>query len=489
MKKKQYNKNYMKYEDGGYINPMLQYGLTGASIGTTVGGPVGTAVGAGAGLVTGAVLGGIQAQKDKKLKMQYEQTLLEDKQQTDAMRYQNLNDFSTPYYMAKGGKVKGNAEIEDNEVVEVPNSTLPFSKNGGKLNYLSSNGYEADGNTHEEGGINTQLPQGTRIYSDDLKATTGKTFAKEASKLQKAKGDIENNLGIASNVKKQSIDRLTNRLNKLFAEQESMKYEQGGEMYATGGKVPNKTPLTMPDALNAKVPDLSYSLNTDIIDNRSTLPNFKPPVTNTPVTENNFDYSSILPYLSPVVQGIESLGKKEYMPKRRIDEGVTSILPGDREAELMTRSTNVRNREGLFTALKGVNRLASPASTAATSQLFTDYTNASGDIASKEAELKANFDNNRFNAILGIKGTNLNQARLEDENRLATDANSRNIRRQALGDTATVAQMQNYEGLIQDADEIKLAAVLANADPAVRKNYIKQLKAKGKYKNLLSAYE
>jgi len=556
-----HNKKNYKYDIGGIVNPMLEYGVTGTQLGLNLGGPLGAAIGGGTGLLTGAVLGSINQKRDLESKRLVEQQLLQEKKVNDTMRFNNLNDFESPYYMMYGGDIpqydKGgiyikpskrgtftkaakergmgvqefaskvlsnkedystavvkkanfaknaskwkhemggiqpNAEVEHKEVIQLP-YMYPMYAEGGYMNSLSSNGFEAVGNTHSEGGIDTQLPEGTRIFSDKLKLSNGKSYAEVAKKLEKDKGNAEKKGLLGKNTAK----RINKQLDTLFQEQESSKVIPSKGVYQYGGpveltKAPNYWGLE--DALSTMDPNIGIE-NPQVL--QSKLPRLSinkgntsiPPIGNSTMVSKDKGESSTLdmigstlPYISPLLQGLSTYGEREYVPQRRIDESIASMLPGDREAELMTRSGISRNREGLFTALKGAQSLSSPAYGAVASSLFSNYLNSTGDLASQEAQLKANLKSNKVNTLLGIRSNNLNQARLEDENRLMTNANTRNIRRQAFGDISKIAQSQGYEDLLRDRDKLALAATLAKGDPQVRANYLKGLKIPKSYQYL-----
>lgn len=530
-------KDYIQYDVGGIVNPSLQYGLSGAQLGLQLGGPLGAGIGAGAGILAGATLGLMEQSKERKAQKLLEDQLAKERVANDTMRFNNLNDFESPYYMMYGGDIpqysKGgiyikpskrgtftkaakergmgvqefaskvlsnkedystamvkkanfarnsstwrhemggvqpNAEIEGKEVLQTPGYSNPMYMDGGYLNNLSSNGYEAIGNSHAEGGIDTKLPPGTRIFSAKLKGSNGKSFADSAKKLEKAKGNAEKQGQVGKNTAK----RISKQLDNLFMEQESMKTVPNKGFYQDGG------PIEFTKGPN-------YWGIEDSLAMIQPMGNIDTPVQSiAPVTaKEGFNYKSLIPYASPLLQGLGSYGKKEYLPSRRIDESVTELLPGDREAELMTRGAQARNREDFFTALKGTQQaLSSPGYGAVASRLFSDYISNTGDLASQEAQLKANLKSNKVNTLLGIKGTNLGQARMEDENRLMTNANTRNIRRQAFGDISKIAQAQGYEDLLKDRDQLALSAALANADPQVRANYLKQLKVPKSYRYL-----
>jgi len=459
-------KSYASYDLGGYLNPALQYGIAGSQFG-----PIGAGIGAGVGLIQGA----ITSNQDKMANQSIEDKLALDKSNNEAKRFNNLNNFSTPYHLMYGGElssyanggiqgVQPNAEIETEEVVQVPNPSMtPLYMDGGTLEPLSLNAYKANGNTHAEGGIDTKLPNGTRIFSDKLNSSLGKSFAEEASKLEKMKGKAQKNKTI-NNLKDNTISRIDKRLDDLFNEQELLKTKDSSpkESFGKGGTYANGVPITSNSSI----------YNGETFTEGAGIPN------------NISQYgNAILPYLGNIAQGLSSLGKKEYLPERRINESIVDQLPGDREAELATRSAQVRNREGLFTSLKGVNQgFANSSKGAVISNLFSNYQSNQGDLSSREAQLKAGFDINKVNTTLNIENTNLNQARLEDINRLKTDANVRNIGKQALNNTSAIAQKTKYEKLLMERDKIALKALTEGANPGVKENFLKNLGFK--YKSL-----
>jgi len=145
--------------------------------------------------------------------------------------------------MAAGGKLKSPS----------------YDTMGGKLDRLSSDMEEADGNTHDSSKIdNTSgiklikdnkafaeieddetVKDGTMVYSDRLKSESGKTFAKEAAILAKQKGKAENRLktgdSIVKNTAERSINNLDNKENTLFLEQETSKMKSSTNKLAGGG--------------------------------------------------------------------------------------------------------------------------------------------------------------------------------------------------------------------------------------------------------------
>jgi len=141
---------------------------------------------------------------------------------------------AAPIVYPMGGVHPGlaNAEIEKQEVVRYPN--------GGTE--------QADGPSHDNGGVPVNLPGGTEIFSDRLKASTGKTFAKEAEKFKNNKWDKiledENNHDpLRTKTANMMKDKNNKQLDKLFAEQESQKQVKASKafnrfMAKHGGRMP-----------------------------------------------------------------------------------------------------------------------------------------------------------------------------------------------------------------------------------------------------------
>ena len=162
-------------------NPMLQesldYGAKGASMGSLFG-PYGTVIGGAAGLVTGAIKGGIDAN---------EQAI--QKQKFDALKANNA-----AYAAQMGRPEESNYNIKTNQQalygkggVKIINQNQPNAQEeveGGEAAQTpQGQNIQFNGPDHEEGGIKTNLPEGTRIFSDRLKM--GKhTFAKLAKPIQ-----------------------------------------------------------------------------------------------------------------------------------------------------------------------------------------------------------------------------------------------------------------------------------------------------------------
>lgn len=160
--------------------------------------------------------------------------------QKDNTHYNN----NVMYELGGINPMNANAEIEKQEVVQYPDGGTD----------------QADGPSHAQGGIPVDLPGNTRIFSDKLKATNGKTFAKVAENYKNNRWDkiIEDKdnsdpLRIkTANMMKQKNNQV---LDQLFNEQETMKQikalgaynrfqkKYGGQMpmYSMGGEAPMGT--------------------------------------------------------------------------------------------------------------------------------------------------------------------------------------------------------------------------------------------------------
>lgn len=146
----------------------------------------------------------------------------------DKQAQYNNNTGLIPQYMCSGGKIREmrigagyaeggiipNAELEKQETMRMPDGSTD----------------EVDGPSHENGGIPVSLPPGTQIFSDRLKASTGKTFAKEAKKYDTSKFkkilEDEKKDALAKKTAELMFKKNNESLSKLFNEQESQKQEK-----------------------------------------------------------------------------------------------------------------------------------------------------------------------------------------------------------------------------------------------------------------------
>lgn len=151
------------------------------------------------------------------------------------------------------GKVppnQANSEVENNEVAQFPNGTT--------TNFV--------GNNHSEGGIKTNLPSGTNIFSARIKYPgTNKTIADIAKKYPTTKYQKKLEDTNSDSITKTTAELMINRNNQmlqgLFQDQEMLKQNKmqtslmkAQKKYEFGGMTPpnrltNKT-LTKPQMFN-----------------------------------------------------------------------------------------------------------------------------------------------------------------------------------------------------------------------------------------------
>ena len=84
------------------------------------------------------------------------------------------NQIALPKFAFGGEAGKVPVEVEDDEVLETPDGSLA----------------EVNGNTHEEGGEDMDVPQGTKIFSDRIKID-GKTMAERKTNREKTEARIK----------------------------------------------------------------------------------------------------------------------------------------------------------------------------------------------------------------------------------------------------------------------------------------------------------
>lgn len=124
----------------------------------------------------------------------------------------------------KEDDVNYNAQLEKQEVFQEPDGTTE----------------QVEAPSHQNGGINLNLEQGTRVYSDRLKSKNGITFAKEAEafKTNKFEKTLEDNK--ADQLKKKTaqlmLEKNKRALDKIFEEQEAQKDDNfANDVFAFGG--------------------------------------------------------------------------------------------------------------------------------------------------------------------------------------------------------------------------------------------------------------
>ena len=219
--------NEVKDAEGNVLGSEVNVGkgaLNGAAQGASMGmvaGPWGAAIGAG----LGAIYGGITASSDNdalnEAKRKANIGIGNKNLSTDMTS--NKNNYSVNRYnnnqmiAANGGTVinedmgNPNAELELNETFRDP---------------MTGETGMVDGPSHDDGGIEMSLAEGTQIWSDRLKHN-GRTFASLTKPIINKIANIEKGLGTNPNsrFKQNSIKLLNAQLDFFFNVQESNKQQ------------------------------------------------------------------------------------------------------------------------------------------------------------------------------------------------------------------------------------------------------------------------
>lgn len=148
-------------------------------------------------------------------------------QAQDANQYANMfSTLNNMNIMAYGGTSKGIPQLEKEEVFQTPQG------------YVG----QVDAPTHSQGGINLpNMPNNTRVFSDRLTTSKGKTYAEEASKYTTDKWqkilDNPNSNSFAKSTAERMMKVSEKMLDRLFKEQEGYKALKG--ISDDGNKKPN----------------------------------------------------------------------------------------------------------------------------------------------------------------------------------------------------------------------------------------------------------
>jgi len=144
------------------LGQALDYGAQGASAGMMFG-PWGAAIGGGLGLVGGAVKGYMDQEEQAKKQIEY------DQQKKNANTYaqlmgkgpqSNLNIKTNNQALYAAGGMKVVSKNHPNPQEEVEGGETAITPNGRNIQFR--------GPKHNNGGIKTNLPAGTRIFSDRI---------------------------------------------------------------------------------------------------------------------------------------------------------------------------------------------------------------------------------------------------------------------------------------------------------------------------------
>lgn len=218
--------------------------------GSTVGSIVGAGVGA-LGFIGGPALGmatmGLGSQLGARVGAEFDDDNIVPQPSMPVLPMINAHTGNNVNMYPFGGMMNmPNAEVEKQEVARTPDGqTIMF-----------------DGPSHAQGGIKTNLPNGTEITSDRLiNPLTGNTFAKDQKQIELKKAKLNNKLKNRPNDKylSSSIKILDNESQKIFDLQEMMKpMEPPQQMFANGGTYRDAYSKLSPQQL-AKM-DAEYAL-------------------------------------------------------------------------------------------------------------------------------------------------------------------------------------------------------------------------------------
>ena len=160
---------------------------------------------------------------------------------------QPLYDYNYMYGRTTSGGtefqpiVKAEMGAQINKRYDSPSSINNVEIEGGEYLQLPDMSTEmAYGPSHSRGGIETSLPEGTRVYSNHLKPMgSKKTFAQMAKKYDNSEYDKILNNKFAKQVDKDTAaimrDKNQKVLDKLFMDQQMMNGNSNGELMAKNG--------------------------------------------------------------------------------------------------------------------------------------------------------------------------------------------------------------------------------------------------------------
>ena len=210
-----------------------------------------------------------------------------------------FNPSVKPHYFALGGEVP--IEAEGEEIVQEPNGNM----------------YELNGASHEEGGIDMTVPQGTQIYSKRLKGADGKTMAERKAFREKQLAKLKRLLERNPNDK--TLKRTLSKTENDFAKQEAedleyMNYmhqqstmEQPQEEFKTGGYatddpiipsrklnklIKSRTPIQLTTPENYST-DINISKNLLTLGNKPVNPPYVAPTDEEVFNMNDTTYNNI----------------------------------------------------------------------------------------------------------------------------------------------------------------------------------------------------
>lgn len=196
--------------------------MRGAAAGAAMG-PLGTLIGAGVGGGMSLITRNKEAAELDKATNMANRNINTKRIFGKANSSTGLMSTSNTELYPHGGTItkdnpNANAELELNEQFQLPDGTVG----------------EVDGPSHDEGGIEVALPEGTRVYSDRLKMGK-KTFAQLTKPINNKIDKLDRKP--ESTAKKNTLALFNKQLDELFTIQEAMKTEEQVQKFANGGKI------------------------------------------------------------------------------------------------------------------------------------------------------------------------------------------------------------------------------------------------------------
>lgn len=464
MKKK---KSLNKYGWGSTIG-----GILGAGAGSLIAPGIGTGIGANLGSGIGAMFDEQPSNNTNQMKP------------VKALAKNNIDlslyGTNTQMFNLGGMLYEPNAEIEGGEVAITPDGN-GLSTDGQDLSKISSTSFKSNGSKHSNGGHEVKLPEGTMIASDQiLNPLTGKTFAKDIEKQERAKGKMEKRLKNRPNDRfiKEGVKLAGSKADKLFNMQETLKENlmlketmnymaKGGLIkYEGGGYMWNNPKQTEQDAYFAGMnPNPESGLTK--MDPYQTNNSFQletPTMTSTPnMNSNSFDfgkYSTLAPaILGTSMQFADSFKK----------DPITRIRNPYAQDAISTTNQAITNQGNLEYDMN--DQLAEIASSEAATNKFID-SNVSGGgsrVASRMANrgqslrsknqvfgernrvntgIKQKMNDmilNKANLLTGLGTEDAQYENLYRDSILRRDANLRGNRYKSLSNMSNVGQQFNRD--------------------------------------------
>jgi hypothetical protein len=246
--------------------------MKGAGIGATIGSAipiVGTAVGGAAGAVIGGAAGFFKGKEEedemKKMQATANNNIMSRRRMgginspinTMATNVNNMYPYGGTINNDQPGAI---AELELQEQMQLPDGTV----------------MGVDGPSHDNGGIEVNVPEGTRVFSDRLK-NGKKTFAQHAKSINNKIAKLDEKPNTKA---KMNTEMLFNKqLDNLFNTQEEMKIikeeTKQRKLFAKGGTIPPSHNGMYP-AHNVRIMKHGGLMHYDGVDKPGIIAEFQP---------------------------------------------------------------------------------------------------------------------------------------------------------------------------------------------------------------------